>query len=1157
MKTNISKLALTTICLFGFGGGALSDGIDEPIPSFYQEPGLSRTRDYVNQHANERIDPFTGKLQWHFVDLFIPGNGGLDLKVQRSYSSLNEQLGEISPAGIGWTVHYGRVLRRTTNLICDTVNSATHNPVLELPDGSRRVLYVALDGVTWITTDFWRAECSLSPNPPGLIVISPDGTRYEMTVGGHLVGSSPTTEQKTYYVSKITDRNGNWMSFTYTTVNGVTAVAGVTTSDARSITFNYVNGLLATITDGSRTWTYVYTAGPGPGQNFLTEVRRPDGTSWFYAYNETSTGTPGGYSMRQVTYPQGGIIDYTYGFVFFAQNPSIPRSTAITQKVANPGGTWNWTYEPATTPLTPQPDGTIVYTIPPQTPEEAAQSDKTTITGPEGTRTHYHVGYNSAFSGIVYLIGWQLGTTDVTTQIEAYSPGAALISSQINVRPGGTLAFDNDTRAPIMKQVAINRNAQNYVAAYSNFDNFANPRTIVETGTGTRTTNLTYFTDPAKWIVRGVRKDETITEGTETLAITRTFDPNANLLTETRAGVTTTFTYHPTGDLATRTDARNKITSYLNYFRGIPQTENQPEAVTVTRVVSAAGNITSETDGELATTGYSYDGLNRITGITHPLGNPVTVAWTATTRTVTRGPYREVLTYDGFGREVSVQHTDTALAETITQTYQVDALGRRTFASYPNNANLGTRFRYDIKDQLLDVTHEYNPSTGFGVSGRANFYAANEIRVTNERGFVYTFNYRNYSHLNKRELIGVATPPELPDASITMARNIAGQLTSVTQNGVTRSYGYDTRFYLTSITDPETGVTTMGRDAVGNMTSRQVGTSGQTTYTYDDRNRLSAITYPAGTPSVTKTYYKDDKPKTVNNTVSLWEYFYDANKNLTREKLTVGTKIFEMQYAYNGNDALNALTYGSGRTVTYAPDAFGRPRQASPYITTVAYHPTGMPSSFTFANGVQTTVGLNTRQWPSALQITKTGNLFNTTYGYDHLGNVTSIADTVDSSYNRTLSYDPLDRLTGATGTWGTGSLAYDPRGNITSQSLGAFNLTYSYDAVNQRLLSVSGSKAYTLSYDLYGNVTGNGATTFAYNDASNMRCARCGQPDEILFDYDGSNQRIRMQKSGAETFFVYGHGGQLLWEETPNTALKEYIYLGGKQVATREHPLP
>lgn len=73
------------------------------MPGFYQEPGLSPKRVGMNGSSTERIDPFTGKLQWHFVDIAIPGNGGFDLKVQRSYSSRNEDY-EPSPVGIGCDV---------------------------------------------------------------------------------------------------------------------------------------------------------------------------------------------------------------------------------------------------------------------------------------------------------------------------------------------------------------------------------------------------------------------------------------------------------------------------------------------------------------------------------------------------------------------------------------------------------------------------------------------------------------------------------------------------------------------------------------------------------------------------------------------------------------------------------------------------------------------------------------------------------------------------------------------------------------------------------------------------------------------------------------------------------------------------------------------
>lgn len=162
-----------------------ADGANEPIPSFYQEAGLSPNRGYENQHANEHIDPFTGKLQWHYVDLHIPGNGGLDIDIQRSYSSVNEDMGESSPIGVGWTMHFGRVMRRAPYSFCDTNAKPSANPVLELGDGNRQVLYTAIGKSEFITTGMWRGVCRQGG---GMDVYSPDGIKYEMSTFGPGVG---------------------------------------------------------------------------------------------------------------------------------------------------------------------------------------------------------------------------------------------------------------------------------------------------------------------------------------------------------------------------------------------------------------------------------------------------------------------------------------------------------------------------------------------------------------------------------------------------------------------------------------------------------------------------------------------------------------------------------------------------------------------------------------------------------------------------------------------------------------------------------------------------------------------------------------------------------------------------------------------------------
>jgi hypothetical protein len=54
ITTNLLKYVAAVACAL-CAALAYADGIDEPIPSFYQEPGLSPNRDYVNQHPNEEL----------------------------------------------------------------------------------------------------------------------------------------------------------------------------------------------------------------------------------------------------------------------------------------------------------------------------------------------------------------------------------------------------------------------------------------------------------------------------------------------------------------------------------------------------------------------------------------------------------------------------------------------------------------------------------------------------------------------------------------------------------------------------------------------------------------------------------------------------------------------------------------------------------------------------------------------------------------------------------------------------------------------------------------------------------------------------------------------------------------------------------------------
>jgi YD repeat-containing protein len=1135
------------------------------IPDYYSEPGLNPFREYVNQNASEYIDPFSGTLHLSYVDLLIPGNGGLDIKVQRSYTSVNflrEFLGLRTVTGVGWTMHFGRVLK--SNQACEDTNTSGigDNPVIELPDGFRHILTTPnpipeigpSPTPLWMSTSRWKAECDTSVSPPGFIVTSPEGVEYRMNKREDQYANVGTYS---WYTTQIKDRNGNTINISYIDHSppAYKLIHQVTSSDGRLVTFQYVDTgtfdvRLSSITANGKTWFYNYTKITdvfGSNNHYqLTSVVRPDGLKWVYAYNGRIFNGAGTCELQRVTFPYGGTISYFYDLVDFDPCPingCTTKNTVVVQKVT--GGT----------SITP---GTWTFAYSPDWLNDVT-GDVTTVTAPNGRYVYTHFGYTTAGGGTLWKVGLPLRKQTFTSsgallETVDFTWASQRVSDENNSRPSRSgLVFDFEIYAPILTQKTVTRGGTAYTSAYSSHDVFGNPKTIVEMGNGTRATTLTYMVPNAfKWIINQVKNESIAGIGT----ISRDFDANGNLSSESRYGVATTYNRYSSGDVQTLTNARGHSTTYGTYKRGIPLTESQPEGRNLSRTVDNAGNVTSETNGEGFLTSYTYDGLNRLTAINHPVGNDVAISWTSTTRTSTRGDFREIQTFDGYGRVVQIS-VGPVSGTRIFRSIAYDAVGQKSFESAqglsaPGAA--GTRYTNDVLGRSISIAHV--DTSGATAATRTIAYpAGSTLSVTDERGNVTSYSYLSFGNPDERYLTGI-TPPSGTNASTSIGRNLLGQINSVSQGVagigagvVIRTYGYDSRMYLTSIDEPETGITIVGRDALGNMTSRTVGTSGTTSFEYDGQNRLTSIGYPNPARNVTQSWNRNNKLVTSSNIVSVRIWSYDANNNLTREELSLAGDSFAITYDYDANDQLSQITYPKhGSVVSYAPDVHGRPTAVAPFATSVDHHANGQVSAITYANGVTTTFGQDTQLRPSSIQSTKaTSSYINLAYGYDAASNITSTSDSDNPNNNRTLTYDGIDRLASINGS----VISYDGAGNILSQNFPS-TLTYTHDG-QKRLASTSGYKNYSFSYDVYGNVTSNGFATFQYNDASRLNCVNCSFPNQVEYDYDATGMRDLTRKSGITTYSMYASNGELMFEFNPSANVRrEHIYLQGQRIATR-----
>jgi hypothetical protein len=187
-----------------------STAVYSDYPKVYEEPGFYPYREQVSQEGEDFVDPFTGQLKVRHLDLYLPGNGGLDINIWRTYDS--SRIGMIfHTLGAGWTFHFGRLTGQKLEIGSAACNpsfliSSQLRPVFELADGTVQHFLRAPTGSahTYISKDRWVADCAGSANG-GLVIRSPDGTRFDLTVNE----TAGISSEGTWYVDKITDRNGN------------------------------------------------------------------------------------------------------------------------------------------------------------------------------------------------------------------------------------------------------------------------------------------------------------------------------------------------------------------------------------------------------------------------------------------------------------------------------------------------------------------------------------------------------------------------------------------------------------------------------------------------------------------------------------------------------------------------------------------------------------------------------------------------------------------------------------------------------------------------------------------------------------------------------------------------------------------------------------
>ena len=577
----------------------------------------------------------------------------------------------------------------------------------------------------------------------------------------------------------------------------------------------------------------------------------------------------------------------------------------------------------------------------------------------------------------------------------------------------------------------------------------------------------------------------TITDALNRVTLTNTYDGNGNLAsTRDTAGNTATYTHNSMGLPLTVTDAQNNVTSYQYDSSGRKTQDTDKLGHITTYTYDGNGNILTRTTTRTAASGtvtmvtsYQYDNLSRMTQITYPDGSTRQTA------------------YDGVGRPTST----------------IDQLGHKTSYAYDQNGRVSTvtfpdqttqQLTYDAEGNTLTVTDQLNRVTSYMYDG--------DNRLT-------TTTYADNSTENT-------------------TYDLAGQTTAFTDaRGNTTQQAFDQAGRVTTITDALDNATTATYDAVGNRLTMTDARKNVIQYQYDSLNRLVKTTYPDGTYDQAGFDSLGRNTSKTDQALQMTQFAYDALGRLLQVtdalgQLTkfsydeVGNRISQtdanshvttFQYDNLGRQTQRTLPGGAtdgatydgagnivthtdfrGKTTTYSRDVMNRLSAKTPdsslgeATVRYTYTLTGRRASMVDSAG-GTTYTYDNRD----RMLTKVAPQGTLTYTWDGVGNLLSVVSSNSNGTSTSYAYDKLNRVsTVADNHLGAGNTtySYDGVGNVASVSYpNAVQSTYTYDNLNRltNLTAVKGATLVSYGYTLgaVGNRTGvaegNGrAVTYTYD---------------------------------------------------------------------------
>jgi RHS repeat-associated protein len=961
------------------------------------------------------------------------------------------------------------------------------------------------------------AESDVSDSLTRLVNGSGEITGWQYRVGADRSLESYNGEGN---LTSIVDRNGLTTTLTYSTGSTSPSVAPWP-------------GLLITVTDPyGRTLQFIYDS-----SGRVTRITDPIGSQYKFYYDESTSvvisGQPLGNNLTSVEFPNTQKRLYHYNEQTNTASTNLPNAlTGITDENGNRFSTYQYDSD-ARAVSTQHAGGVESYSVTYNVDGTRTVTDPHSASRTYDYQTIARVAHTTSISGSdCPSCGSAATTYDANGYVASRTDWNGNLTTYTRADPNGRLDLETSRTEASGSGVAR-------TITTTWHSTFRLPTLITETG---RTTAFTYDANG-----NVLTKTVTDTSTSETRVWTYTYNASGKMLTvdgpRSGSSDTTTYTYYANndanvgkrGNINTITNAASHVTTFNTYDNnGRPLTITDPNGLVTTLTWNFRGQLASRALGS-ETTSYAYDYAGQLTRVTLPDSS-----------------YLEY-TYDNAHRLTQV--ADNAGNRIV---YTLDNMGNRTQEDVkdPGNTLRQTRNRvYSSLNRLYQDIGGATPLTQittYGYDSQGNLTA-----VTDPLSHVTT---NAYDALNR--LISITNPL----SGVTgFGLNSKDQLTSVTDpRSNATSYTVNALDDVTQQVSPDTGTTARTFDSAGNVLTSTDAKSQVTTSTYDTLNRITRATFQSGSlidygydaGSYGKGHLTSLTEKNSNgSTQTTTTFTYDQKGRLTTDTRVIGGVSYVTTYGYDSYGRRNSVTYPSGLVLAYSFDSVGRVNQivatpsggsAATVLSSATYHPFGGVAGWTFGNS-QTyarTYDLDGR----VSGFTLAGTAMSLTF--DAASRITGQSWFPNSANTVTYGYDNWDRLTSTLTPNTTYGFAYDANSNRTSKTVGVNTWTYAYPGSSNKLSSITKGTTATYTHDANGSVTGDGTNTFSYGVRGRMTGATT-LLGAVTYRHNALGQRYLKTLSGTTTVYLYDDAGHLIAETSDGGAsYTEYLWLGDTPVA-------